>query len=152
VQSVRKVRCLRGELRVPSDKSISHRAVILPALAEGESYVQEWLLSKDTLATLNIIKTLGVKVQHKNGTLRIKGSNFELLEPQRVLEAKNSGTTARLMLGVLATQSFFAVLTGDQSLRRRPMLRVVEPLRRMGAHLDGREEGDKLPIAIRGEH
>jgi 3-phosphoshikimate 1-carboxyvinyltransferase len=150
VKSVRKVRCLKGELRVPSDKSISHRAVILPALAEGESYVQEWLLSKDTLATLNIIRALGVKVQYKNGTLRIKGSNFELLEPQRVLDAKNSGTTARLMLGVLATQSFFAVLTGDQSLRRRPMLRVVEPLRRMGAHLDGREGGDKLPIAIRG--
>jgi len=111
VKRVRKVRCLRGELRVPSDKSISHRAVILPALAEGESYVQNWLWSKDTLATLSIIKALGVKVQHKNCTLRIKGSNFGLLEPQRVLDAKNSGTTARLMLGVLATQRFFAVLT-----------------------------------------
>ncbi len=150
MKGVKRVKCLRGELRVPSDKSISHRAVILPALAEGESYVKEWLWSKDTLATLSIVKALGVQVKHKNGNLRIKGSNFKLLEPKGVLDAKNSGTTARLILGILATQEFFAVLTGDKSLRRRPMLRVVEPLRKMGAHLDGREGGDKLPVAIRG--
>ncbi len=150
MKGVKRVKCLRGELRVPSDKSISHRAIILPALAEGESYVKEWLWSKDTLATLSIVKALGVQVKHKNGNLRIKGSNFKLLEPKGVLDAKNSGTTARLILGILATQEFFAVLTGDKSLRRRPMLRVVEPLRKMGAHLDGREGGDKLPVAIRG--
>jgi 3-phosphoshikimate 1-carboxyvinyltransferase (EC 2.5.1.19) len=143
---------LKGELRVPSDKSISHRAVILPSLAEGESVVENWLESKDTLATLSIIKALGVKIVKKGKTLKIKGSNFLLKEPTKILNAKNSGTTARLMLGVLSTQPFFSVLTGDQSLKRRPMLRVVEPLREMGAKIDGREKGDKLPIAVRGGH
>ncbi|WP_029551889.1 3-phosphoshikimate 1-carboxyvinyltransferase [Thermocrinis jamiesonii] len=149
---IQKVRCLKGELRVPSDKSISHRAVILPSLAEGESVVENWLESKDTLATLSIIKALGVKIVKKGKTLKIKGSNFLLKEPTKILNAKNSGTTARLMLGVLSTQPFFSVLTGDQSLKRRPMLRVVEPLREMGAKIDGREKGDKLPIAVRGGH
>jgi len=152
VKIIQKVRCLKGELRVPSDKSISHRAVILPSLAEGESVVENWLESKDTLATLSIIKALGVKIVKKGKTLKIKGSNFLLKEPTKILNAKNSGTTARLMLGVLSTQPFFSVLTGDQSLKRRPMLRVVEPLREMGAKIDGREKGDKLPIAVRGGH
>ncbi|WP_448587480.1 3-phosphoshikimate 1-carboxyvinyltransferase [Thermocrinis sp.] len=147
---IKKVSCFKGELRVPSDKSISHRAVILPALAEGESVVENWLESKDTMATLSIMKALGVKILKKGGTLRIKGSGFFLREPDKVLDAKNSGTTARLMLGVLSTQSFFSVLTGDESLRKRPMMRVVEHLRKMGAQVDGREKGDKLPIAIRG--
>jgi len=152
VKIIQKVRCLKGELRVPSDKSISHRAVILPSLAEGESVVENWLESKDTLATLSIIKALGVKIVKKGKTLKIKGSNFLLKEPTKILNAKNSGTTARLMLGVLSTQPFFSVLTGDQSLKRRPMLRVVEPLREMGVKIDGREKGDKLPIAVRGGH
>jgi len=114
--------------------------------------VENWLESKDTLATLSIIKALGVKIVKKGKTLKIKGSNFLLKEPTKILNAKNSGTTARLMLGVLSTQPFFSVLTGDQSLKRRPMLRVVEPLREMGAKIDGREKGDKLPIAVRGGH
>ncbi len=145
-----KIRCLKGELRVPSDKSISHRAVILPSLAEGESSVENWLESKDTLATLSTMRALGVKITKKGRTLKIKGSNSLLKEPSSILNARNSGTTARLMLGVLSTQPFFSVITGDESLRKRPMLRVVEPLRQMGAKIDGREKGDKLPIAVRG--
>ena len=148
--SIRKVKSVKGELRVPSDKSISHRAVIFSALAEGESYVREWLSSEDTLATLYILQSIGVEIYKEGSNLRIIGKNYNFIEPKNVLDAKNSGTTARLMLGVLSTQPFFSVITGDESLRRRPMLRVVEPLRQMGAFLDGRESGNKLPICVRG--
>lgn len=141
---------VKGELRVPSDKSISHRAVILGALATGNTVVHNWLRSEDTLATLNILKALGAEVKERKGSIEIRGTGYSFEEPRDVLDAKNSGTTARLMLGVLSTQPFFSVLTGDESLRQRPMLRVVEPLRDMGATLDGRESGNKLPIAIRG--
>ena len=145
------VRDVMGTLRVPSDKSISHRAVILGALARGTTRVYNWLSSADTLATLSIVRHLGVKVEECNrGELLIEGADYSFLEPQDILRAENSGTTARLMAGVLATQPFFSVITGDESLRQRPMLRVVEPLRRMGAFVDGREGGNKLPLCIRG--
>ena len=93
---------------------------------------------------------LGVEVKKDGKNLRIKGRDYSFVEPSYVLDAKNSGTTARLMLGVLSTQPFFSVITGDESLRQRPMLRVVEPLRQMGAYLDGREKGNKLPVCVRG--
>jgi len=143
---------VQGKLRVPSDKSISHRAIILGSLADGEVRVKNWLRSEDTLATLNIYRQLGVEIEELNENhLLVKGKGLQSLrEPQNVLDAKNSGTTARLTLGVLAAQSFFSVITGDDSLRKRPMLRVVKPLREMGASLDGREEGNLLPIAVRG--
>ena len=147
---LRRAKKAKGELRVPSDKSISHRAVIFSAIAEGESHIKEWLASKDTKATLDILKKLGVEVKRKGKNLRVIGRRYQFREPLEVLDAKNSGTTARLMMGVLATQDFFSVITGDESLRQRPMLRVVEPLRQMGAFLDGREKGNKLPVCIRG--
>ncbi|WP_340690992.1 3-phosphoshikimate 1-carboxyvinyltransferase [Hydrogenobacter thermophilus] len=147
---LKKAKSVKGELRVPSDKSISHRAVILSAIAEGKSVIRNWLSSEDTLATLQIAKALGTKVETKGNELMITGRDFNFCEPDHVLDARNSGTTARLFLGVLATQEFFSVITGDESLRNRPMLRVVEPLRQMGAFLDGREKGNKLPICVRG--
>ncbi|MCS6876128.1 MAG: 3-phosphoshikimate 1-carboxyvinyltransferase [Aquificaceae bacterium] len=145
-----KVGSVRGELRTPSDKSISHRAVMFSSLAEGVSYVYNWLESADTKATLHILKSLGTKVVKKGNHLKVYGRGYSFLEPSTVLDAKNSGTTARLMMGVLATQPFFSTITGDKSLRSRPMLRVVEPLRLMGASIDGREGGNKLPISVRG--
>lgn len=148
--SIKKAKEVKGEIRVPSDKSISHRAVILSALAEGESYIKEWLISEDTLATLNMLISLGTDIHREGNNLRVIGRDYRFFEPTDVLDAKNSGTTARLMLGVLSTQPFFSVITGDESLRKRPMLRVVEPLRQMGAFLDGREAGNKLPICVRG--
>ncbi len=147
-----KIKKVRGELRVPSDKSISHRAVILGALSRGKTYVKEWLVSADTLATLRAFRMLGVKIRRHGKEFIIHGSDFILKEPKDVINAQNSGTTARLLFGVLSTQPFYSVVTGDKSLRNRPMLRVVEPLKSMGAHLDGREGGDKLPISVRGSN
>lgn len=143
---------VQGKLRVPSDKSISHRAIILGSLADGEVRIKNWLRSEDTLATLNIYRNLGAEIEEISGNqLVVKGKGlYSFREPQDVLDAKNSGTTARLTLGVLAAQPFFSVITGDESLRKRPMLRVVNPLREMGAFLDGREKGNLLPVAVRG--
>ncbi len=143
---------IEGSLRVPSDKSISHRAIIVGSLADGETRVKNWLRSADTMATLSIYRALGVDIKElsDNGLL-IKGKGlYSLREPADVLNAENSGTTTRLTLGVLAAQPFFAVITGDSSLRRRPMLRVVKPLREMGAFIDGRDNGNLLPLAVRG--
>ncbi len=143
---------IEGELRVPSDKSISHRAIIIGSLAEGEVRVKNWLRSADTSATLNIYRLLGAEIEEVGeDELIVKGKGlFSFREPKDVLNAENSGTTTRLTLGVLAAQPFFSVITGDDSLRRRPMLRVVKPLREMGATIDGREEGNLLPVAVRG--
>jgi len=145
---------IEGTLRVPSDKSISHRAIIIGSLADGDTLVRNWLRSADTLATLNIYRQLGVDIEEKDeNTLLVKGKGlYTLKEANDVLNAQNSGTTTRLTLGVLAAQPFFSVITGDDSLRRRPMLRVVKPLREMGATIDGREKGNLLPIAVRGGH
>ncbi len=144
------VKGVKGRIRVPSDKSISHRAVILGSVAKGKTVVKRWLRSLDTLTTLEIFKKLGTSVEERGDELLIEGRDFSFEEPQNVLDAKNSGTTARITLGVLATQPFFSVITGDESLRRRPMGRVAKPLKAMGAFIDGREEGEKLPLAVRG--
>lgn len=147
---VRKAKRVSGELRVPSDKSISHRALILGSLARGETFVYNWLSSADTRATMNILRELGTRIRRGKGKIVVEGRNYLFEEPRNVLDAKNSGTTARIMLGVLSAQPFFSTLTGDESLRQRPMLRVVEPLREMGAYIDGRESGNKLPLSVRG--
>ncbi len=150
-KKIEKVNRIKGELRVPSDKSISHRSIILPSLAEGKSIVKNFLKSGDTLTTLNCYKQLGVRIEEKNEVLEIEGVGLKgLKEPNDVLDMGNSGTTTRLTLGVLAGQNLFATLTGDNSLRNRPMKRVKDPLTQMGAFIDGRENGNKLPLAIRG--
>jgi len=148
--TLKKIKMVKGEIRVPSDKSISHRAIFISSIAEGKSVVKNWLVSEDTMATFNAMIQLGVKALIKGSEVMVEGRNYLFNEPSNVLDAKNSGTTARLLMGVLSTQDFFSVITGDDSLRNRPMLRVVEPLRQMGATLDGKEKGNKLPVAIRG--
>jgi len=148
---IKKCRELAGEIAVPSDKSISHRSVILAALADGRSRVENFLRAADTLATVRCIRHLGVEVSGENNGLVIEGKGLHgLSEPGDVLDCRNSGTTMRLLTGVLSAQPFYSVLTGDNSLRSRPMGRVVEPLRQMGARIDGRDDGRKAPLCIRG--
>ena len=149
---VRPANGLRGAIEVPGDKSISHRAALLGAIAEGPSEVSGYLEAEDCLRTLAAIQKLGVEVARKGpGHYRIAGVGLDgLQEPDAVLDCGNSGTTARLLLGLLAGQPFWTLLTGDDSLRRRPMARVSAPLRQMGATVVGRADGTKLPLAIRG--
>lgn len=143
---------LVGTVQVPGDKSVSHRAGLLGALATGPTEIAGFLESLDCLNTLRALGALGVEVTRKGpGEYRIGGAGLAgLQEPDNVLDCGDSGTSARLLLGVLAGQPFWSVLTGDDSLRRRPMGRVAEPLRQMGATVAGRSEGNRLPLAIRG--
>ncbi len=143
---------LRGTLRVPGDKSISHRALLLGGIASGETRVQGLLEGEDCLATLAAMRRLGVNVEkHESGEYRIEGAGENgLQEPEEILDLGNSGTATRLMIGLLAGYPIAATLTGDASVRRRPMLRVVEPIRRMGALVLGRKDGDRAPLTIQG--
>jgi 3-phosphoshikimate 1-carboxyvinyltransferase len=149
---VRPVRRLTGTVEVPGDKSISHRAALLGALADGVTEIQGYLEGEDCLRTLTAVQLMGVEVTRKGpGHYRVAGAGLDgLVEPGDVVDCGNSGTTARLLLGVLAAQPFCTLLTGDDSLRRRPMKRVVEPLVRLGATVVGRADGSRLPLAVRG--
>lgn len=144
-------RGLRGTIRMPGDKSISHRAVMLGALAEGTTRVFNFLRSEDCLATVRCFQELGIRVDESADMLSIQGRGLHgLKEPEDVLNAGNSGTTMRLLTGILAGQEFFTCLSGDASLRSRPMSRVVTPLTEMGAKIWGRAGGAFAPLAIRG--
>ncbi|CBE68427.1 MAG: 3-phosphoshikimate 1-carboxyvinyltransferase [Candidatus Methylomirabilis oxygeniifera] len=145
---------LKGELTVPGDKSITHRAIILGSLADGTSEITGALRSHDCRDTAKAFGTMGVTIQEPdNGRLQIRGGGlYGLKEPQKVLDVGNSGTTMRLLAGVLAAQPFFSVLTGDRYLCARPMARVTVPLRSMGATILGREGGNLPPLAIKGTH
>jgi 3-phosphoshikimate 1-carboxyvinyltransferase len=147
---------LRGEVRVPGDKSISHRAVMLGALAEGETRATGFLTGEDNRRTIDAFRRMGVDVRLEGTTLTVRGAGGpsragqHLAEPDNVLDCGNSGTTIRLMTGLLAGQPFVSILTGDASLRGRPMGRVVEPLARMGARIVGRQGGTRAPLTIVG--
>ena len=141
------------ELKVPGDKSISHRALLVAALAGGESRIRGILTGEDPQATASILRKLGVRVPPlvADGELRISGVGVRgMRTPRRTLDCGNSGTTARLMLGVLAGQKLEATLTGDGSLRRRPMRRVTDPLSRMGARFDPLAAPGRLPLRVTG--
>ena len=142
---------LRGRVRVPGDKSVSHRAAMLAALASrgGRTRVTNFSSSADCAATLACLAQLGVGVAREGATVEIVGAGLELPRaPAAPLDCGNSGTTLRLLAGVLAGQSFRAVLTGDESLRSRPMRRVIEPLELMGARLEA--EDGRAPVAVEG--
>jgi len=143
---------IRGLLTPPGDKSISHRAAIFNAIAVGEATIDGFQQGADCVSTLRCLEALGVRWQlSDDGTLRIEGAGRDgLREPRSVLNCGNSGTTLRLLAGLLSGQPFFSVMTGDASLRSRPMARVIEPLTRMGAHISARENDTRAPIAIRG--
>ncbi|OAT86546.1 3-phosphoshikimate 1-carboxyvinyltransferase [Desulfotomaculum copahuensis] len=144
---------LTGTVTVPGDKSISHRAVMLGALAEGDTRIENFLPGDDCLSTVRCLKAMGVRFSgpDSDGALTVHGRGAAALqEPADVLDAGNSGTTMRLLLGILAGLPFFSVLSGDASLRRRPMARVSAPLKQMGARIDGRGNGELAPLSIRG--
>jgi len=133
---------------MPPDKSISHRAALLGGIAAGTTRVDGFLRAEDCLSTLRCLRGLGVAVEDAADHLVIRGGS--LREPEDVLDVGNSGTTIRLLAGILAGQPFHSVLTGDASIRSRPMDRVAEPLRRMGARVSGRNGGRLAPLAIDG--
>lgn len=144
-----KPRAFSGDITPPGDKSISHRAVILGSLARGKTRASGFLFSRDTLATANAFRSMGVDVVVGAGEVEISGNGlFGLEAPRETIDAENSGTTARLLAGILSAQSFPSTITGDSSLRRRPMSRVTVPLRSMGARISG--EGESLPLRITG--
>ncbi len=133
---------------IASDKSISHRSVMFAMLADGVSEIENFLRAEDTLNSLEIVKNLGAKVEDYGKIIKISSSGIK--EPFEVLDCGNSGTGIRLFCGLLSSADGHFVLTGDKYLRRRPMKRVTEPLRTIGAKIDGREDGNLAPLAIRG--
>jgi 3-phosphoshikimate 1-carboxyvinyltransferase len=156
-RQVRPARALRGTVVPPGDKSISHRAAIFNAIADGHALIQGFQRAADCLATLGCLRNLGVAwswqpdAGNDDAALAIHGrGRHGLSESDRVLDCRNSGTTMRLLAGLLAPQPFFSVLSGDRSLRSRPMARVIQPLRRMGADVSGRQGDTRPPLALRG--
>src|ERR1700730_8679367 len=141
---------ITGAVELPGDKSISHRYAILAALAEGPSEIANYASAADCQSTLECLRRLGVEVEVSGRVIRINRAGLDGFEElRRALDAQNSGSTMRMLLGVLAGQRFGSTLTGDDSLRRRPMRRVILPLRQMGAEIRS-SDGDRAPIEIRG--
>ncbi|MBO9541587.1 3-phosphoshikimate 1-carboxyvinyltransferase [bacterium] len=142
---------LRGTVRIPGDKSLSHRAVMLASLASGSSRITHFLPGEDCLGTIRCFRAMGVPIEGAGSEWIVHGQGLHgLKEPGEILDVGNSGTTVRLMLGLLAGIDGFATVTGDASIRKRPMGRIVAPLRQMGASIDGREDGTLAPLAVRG--
>jgi len=143
---------LRGEISPPPDKSISHRAIMFASLAEGKSAVRNFLRAEDPLSTIRAFRALGIGIQESgSGEIIVQGKGLDgLTEPFDVIDCGNSGTTIRLISGVLAGNPFLSVLTGDDSLKQRPMARVINPLRQMGALISARGGDRYPPLAIRG--
>ncbi|MFC5541049.1 3-phosphoshikimate 1-carboxyvinyltransferase [Ureibacillus suwonensis] len=142
---------LEGILTVPGDKSISHRAVMFGAIAKGKTTVTGFLPGEDCLSTIDCFRKLGVDIQVDGTNVEINSPGMEgWQEPKEVLYTGNSGTTTRLMLGILAGTNFHSVMTGDASIGKRPMGRVTKPLKQMGALINGREGGQYTPLAIQG--
>ncbi len=142
---------LQGDILVPGDKSISHRSVMFGAVAEGKTTVTGFLMGEDCLSTVSCFRQLGVEIEENADQIVIHGKGWDgLKEPKEVLNVGNSGTTIRLMMGILAGRDFHATLIGDDSIGKRPMTRVTKPLSQMGARIDGRQSGEYTPLSIRG--
>ena len=151
VRVERSLQGLSGEIKVPGDKSISHRAVMFGAIANGVTTIEGFLTGEDCLSTIDCFRKMGVSIEQDGEKVKVIGRGWEgLCEPTEILDVGNSGTTTRLMLGILATRPFHSVVIGDDSIAKRPMSRVTDPLREMGSHIDGREKGNFTPLSIRG--
>jgi len=142
---------LVGDVTIPGDKSISHRAIMFGSLAKGTTKVTNFLLGEDCLSTIACFRKLGVQIEVSEDEVVVYGKGIEgLKEAHEVLDVGNSGTTARLMMGILSGLPFHSVIIGDESIGKRPMKRVTKPLKMMGTSIDGREDATYTPISIRG--
>jgi 3-phosphoshikimate 1-carboxyvinyltransferase len=140
-----------GEISVPGDKSISHRAVMFSSMAKGKTRIKGFLPGADCLSTIECFRKMGVVITQEGDHVVVEGNGLDgLQEPHEVLDVGNSGTTIRLMSGILAGRPMHTTLAGDESIAKRPMKRVVDPLRAMKAIIDGRQNGEYTPLSIRG--
>lgn len=150
-KTINPAKSIRGEIVLPGDKSISHRAVMLGSISEGVTKIENFLNAEDCLSTMAAFKNLGVGIGLSGSTVTVNGAGSGgLKKPAAELYLGNSGTTMRLLLGILAGEDFECTLSGDDSLSRRPMKRVTEPLRQMGARIEGRDDADLAPLTIHG--
>lgn len=149
--NIRKSNGLHGTLRIPGDKSISHRAIMLGALSEGTTEITNFLQGADCLSTIACFQAMGVEIENRSDAVRIRGVGLDgLRAPARLLDVGNSGTTTRLISGILAGQRFSSSLNGDASIQKRPMKRIMEPLRQMGADIQSMNGNDCAPLIIHG--
>ncbi len=152
--TVSTARSLKGELSVPGDKSISHRSIMLGSIAKGKTHISNFLTGDDCMTTISAFRQMGIPIDFiAPSSVIVHGQGLQGLEPPKTtIDAGNSGTTARLLLGLLSGQKFQSAITGDASLLRRPMKRVTAPLRLMNASIDGRDDGGYLPIQIKASN
>ncbi|WP_240688076.1 3-phosphoshikimate 1-carboxyvinyltransferase [Pseudalkalibacillus hwajinpoensis] len=151
METIMKANSLQGTITIPGDKSISHRAVMFGSIAEGTTHITNFLPGADCLSTIACFKQMGVHIEQDGASVVVEGSGIDgLQEPSELLDVGNSGTTFRLMMGLLAGRPYHSVLAGDESIAKRPMNRVSIPLLEMGAAIDGRSKGTYAPISIRG--
>jgi 3-phosphoshikimate 1-carboxyvinyltransferase len=151
LMKIKPARRLKGKITLPGDKSISHRAALLSAMAEGETRIENFATSADCASTVSCLQNLGVEIRRENSTVFVKGvGKTGFRKPENALDCGNSGTTMRLIAGILAGQDFDSVLTGDESLSKRPMRRIIEPLELMGAEIDS--NNGCAPLKIYGKN
>lgn len=142
---------LHGEISVPGDKSISHRSVMFGSIAEGTTEIRHYLQGADCLSTIACFEKMGIHIENRGDTVVVHGKGMRgLTRPQGALDCGNSGTTTRLISGILAAQNFDVVLTGDESIQKRPMKRIIEPLTLMGAHIRSLKSNGCAPLEITG--
>lgn len=148
-----KARCLKGEVKVPGDKSISHRAIMLGSLAKGTTEITNFLQGADCLSSMSCFQSMGITITNSKASVLVHGKGLHGLEkPAAMLDVGNSGTTTRLMSGILAAQPFTCSLNGDESIQKRPMKRIMEPLSQMGAKIESIRQNGCAPLTITGQH
>jgi len=142
---------LRGDITIPPDKSLSHRAVMFNSLADGKANISNFLMGEDCLSTISVLRDLGVKIEVSDNNVTTYGKGINSLsKPDKILDVGNSGTTIRLMSGILAGRNFDCTLDGDSSIRKRPMNRIIKPLNMMGANISANNNNDNAPIHFKG--
>ena len=142
---------LRGEVTIPGDKSVSHRSVMFGSIAKGTTEIHNYLQGADCLSTIACFRKMGVEIENRGDVVLVHGNGMNgLKEPDGILDCGNSGTTTRLISGILAPQNFDVVLTGDESIQKRPMKRIMEPLAMMGADIQSINNNGCAPLKING--